>query len=85
MVSGKAISEDIQWIIIRLSAIMDLHEISMYTDIGLHSVQKILSWFKRTGEVNVAKRLQPQLHRVLCDYDIQVCCILHIILISEHL
>jgi len=73
MVQGKAVSEEIQWIIVRLSAIMNPHEIAMYTDIGLRTVQKILSWFRRTGEVNVAQRLKPQLHGALCDYDIQVC------------
>jgi hypothetical protein len=73
MVAGKPIPEEVHWIVIRLSISMEPKEISMYTDLGLCSVRKILAHFRKTGDVNVPKRLRPQIHRSLCDYDIQVC------------
>ena len=72
MVWGKAIPEAVQWIIIRLSTTMKVDEISMYTDVGTRSVKRILAHFRKTGDVKDAKRKRPQLHQVLCDYDIQV-------------
>jgi transposase len=76
MTQGKAIPKVVHWIIIRLSTTVSTEDIAMYTDVSLRSVKKILSHFKQTGDVNVPKRLKPQLHRALCDYDIQVCKVL---------
>jgi transcription initiation factor IIE alpha subunit len=77
MVRGKTIPEDIHWIIIRLGSgtTMTEDEIAMYTDISVRSVRKILSCFRRTGGVNFPKKqiAPPQLHKSLCDYDIEVC------------
>jgi hypothetical protein len=53
MVQGKAIPEVVHWIVICLSPIMRPEEITMYTDIGLCAVDKILAHFRRTGGVNV--------------------------------
>ena len=74
MANGKTIPEVVHWIIIRLSTTMLAEDIAMYTDVSLRSVQRILSYFTRTGGVNFPNRLtqKPQLHRTLCDYDIQV-------------
>jgi transposase len=72
MGSGKRVPEAIRWIIIRLGATMTEEEVSMYTDIGVRTVRKILAHFKRTGAVEEPKQKIPQLHRGLCDYDIQV-------------
>jgi len=57
MAQGKAIPEVVHWIIIRLNIVMNAEEISMYTDVSPRKVKEILSYFKRTGEVNVSKRL----------------------------
>jgi hypothetical protein len=72
MVQGKPIPEVVQWIIIRMGATMSNVDISMYTEVSERKVRDILTYFKKTGGVNVPKRLKPQLHRSLCDYDVQV-------------
>ena len=72
MTQGQAISESIQWIVIRLSAIMSPHDISGYTDISVRKVYSILAHFKQTGGINISKRERPALHSSLQDEDIQV-------------
>jgi len=74
MAKGKAISVQIQWIVIRLSTRMSVDEIAMYTDIGVRSVQRIMAHFKKYGDrdPNLLKQPKPQPRRLLCDYDIQV-------------
>jgi len=75
MTRGKTIPEDIHWIVIRLGSgtTMNEDEIAMYTDIGVRSVRKILAFFRRTGGVDFPQKLAPpQLHKTLCDYDIEV-------------
>ena len=74
MAHGKTIPEAVHWIIIRLSITMKAEDIAMYTDVSLCTVQRILLYFKQNGGVNVpnASTRKPQLHRTLCDYDIQV-------------
>jgi hypothetical protein len=73
MAKGKAVLEVVHWIIICLSTIMTEDEISMYTNVGMRSVQKILSYFKQTSDVNVPQWMKCQIHKSLCDYDIEVC------------
>jgi transposase len=72
MAKGKAVPKSIRWIVVRLSTTMTEDEISMYTDIGVRTVQKILVHFKQTGNVGELQKMRPQLHRSLCDFDIQV-------------
>jgi hypothetical protein len=72
MVRGQAVSEPIQWIIIRLSAVMAPDEISGFTDISDRKVRDILAHFKKTGGTKVSKREPPTLHNALQDEDIQV-------------
>jgi hypothetical protein len=72
MAQGQAVSEAIQWTIIRLSATMPSHEISGYTDISDRKIRDILAHFKRTGGVKSSKRDKPTLHGSLQDEDIQV-------------
>jgi transcription initiation factor IIE alpha subunit len=72
---GKAIPEAVHWIIIRLGTAMSDDDIAMYTDVSVRSVRRILVYFRRTGQVNLPqKTAAPQLHKALCDYDIQACC-----------
>ena len=73
MVRGQAIPEAVQWIIIRLSPTMTVDDIAMYTNISTCSIERILAYFKQTGEVKNSKQTGLRLHRALCDYDIQVC------------
>ena len=76
MVRGKTIPEDLHWVVIQLESetTMTEDEIAMYTDISVRSVRKILTFFQCTGSVNFPKKqiAFPQLHKLLCDYDIKV-------------
>jgi hypothetical protein len=72
MVQGQFVPEAVQWIVVRMGATMTRQDIAMYTDISVRKVSDILSHFNKTGEVKGSKGLKPQLHRSLCDYDIQV-------------
>ena len=72
MAKGKAVPESIRWIVVRLSTTMTEDEISMYTDIGVRTVRKILAHFKQTGNVGELQKMRLQLHRSLCVFDIQV-------------
>ena len=76
MGSGKAIPESVQWIVIRLSTRLSVEEICMYADISKRSVERIMAYFRRTGDVLVASKSKGYLpsHRALCDQDIEVCC-----------
>jgi len=73
MVQGKAIPEPVQWIVVRLSTLMPLEEVCMYTDVSKRSVERIMAHFRRTGSIMVpASKAKHQLHRALCDYDVEV-------------
>lgn len=80
MPQGKPISEDIQWIVVRLGAALSPEDIAMYTNISERKVKAILAHHRRTGEVNIPKREKPSLYRKLQEEDIQVpllyyfCC-----------
>ncbi|KAH9956892.1 hypothetical protein BC827DRAFT_732515 [Russula dissimulans] len=64
------ILEDVQWIIVRLSTIMDPFTIAMYTGVSRHKVDQILTTFRRTGSVEVRQNTQVCKRRSLCDEDI---------------
>jgi transposase len=74
MVQGKAVPEDVQRIVVRLSGTMSTEDISMYTAVGERTVKKILAHFRETGGVISRKSTKgPSLHRSLTDHDINVC------------
>lgn len=61
-------------------------EIAMYTGIGVRSVRKILAFFRRTGCVDFPQKLAPpQLHKTLCDYDIEVCTTPFLAIVDQQL
>ena len=72
MPQGKATSEAVQWIVIRLSVKLTVLEIAMYTNIGERRVWDILAHFEKTGGVNVPKREKVANSRSLHDEEIQV-------------
>ena len=72
MPQGKAISEAIQWIIVRLNMAMSTEEIAMYTDLSERKVRDIIAHFQKTGDVNIPKCQKPTLHWSLQDDSIQV-------------
>ena len=53
MPQGKAVAEAIQWIIIRLSAILSPVDIATYTDISERKVRDILRYFDQSGDVKI--------------------------------
>jgi hypothetical protein len=72
MPHGKPVSEDIQWIIVRLGTAMSIQDIAMYTNLSESKVRKTLTYFKKNGDVDIPKRQRPTLHRSLQDESIQV-------------
>jgi hypothetical protein len=73
MVQGKAIPEPVQWIVVRLSALMPVEDVCMITDISKRSVERIMAQFRKTGDIMVpASRAKHHIHRALCDYDVEV-------------
>lgn len=72
MPSGQPVSEAIQWIIVRLSTMMSTEDIGACTDLSDRKVRAIITHFKKTGGVDVAKRERASLHHSLKDEDIQV-------------
>jgi hypothetical protein len=72
MARGKEIPEVVHWIIVRLHTTMSAEEISMYTEVSVRKVNGIITYFKETGDVKPSHCSKPQLHRMLCDYDIEV-------------
>ena len=81
MPQDKPISEDVQWIVIRLGAEFSSEDISMYTNISDHKVRAILAHHKRTGGVDIPKCSRPDLYQKLQDEDIRVCLYLFSLLL----
>jgi DNA-binding transcriptional regulator LsrR (DeoR family) len=69
---GKRISEDVQWIIIRLSTIMSREDIAMYTGVSQRKIDKVLSTFNKEGTVKATTSQRPHVYASLCDDDVQV-------------
>jgi len=61
MAKGKTIPPDIQWIVVRLSSIMDTLSIAAYVDIGERSVRRILAHFNEHEMVRDPKSRDPHL------------------------
>jgi hypothetical protein len=61
-----------QRVIIQLSPTMSVEDISIYMDVGIRTIQKILAHFAQTGGVIVHNPAKPQLHQAITDYDIEV-------------
>ena len=58
---GVVIPKEVQVIIVHLSAIFYTQQISMYTGVPLHSVQRILAYYNEHGTV---KALDEERNRV---------------------
>lgn len=87
MALGQAVSESIQWIIIRLSAVMPSDEISGLTNISECKIRDILAHFNKTGGINVSNREleQATLHNAVQNEDIQVLFIFSLLGHYTHL
>jgi hypothetical protein len=72
MPQGKAVSEEVQWIVVRMAGMMSEEEISMYTQISTRKVRQIVSYFKSHGDVYTPARVRAKVHRSLSDDHINV-------------
>jgi DNA-binding transcriptional regulator LsrR (DeoR family) len=69
---GKPLSEEIQWVIIRLSSAMSREDVAMYTGVSQRKVNAVMSTFNKDGTVKVYTRQKPHTYSSLCEDDIQV-------------
>lgn len=51
MGKGKEISEDLRWVVVRMASLLAIETITVYTNISRRQVLRILSCFRRTGQV----------------------------------
>ena len=72
MPQGKAISEEVQWIVVSMAPIIFEEEISMYTQISTRKVQQIVSYFKSHGNVCTPAHAWTKMHHALSDDHINV-------------
>jgi uncharacterized protein involved in tolerance to divalent cations len=72
MPQGKAVSEEVQWIVVWMAAMISEEEISMYTQISKRKVRQIVSYFKSHGDVRTPARTRTKVHRSLSDDHINV-------------
>ncbi|KAI0284575.1 hypothetical protein BGY98DRAFT_523620 [Russula aff. rugulosa BPL654] len=56
---GEPISEEIQWIIVRLSTAMSPEDVAMYTGVGQRKVNDVMSTFNKYGTVKVYTHQEP--------------------------
>ena len=73
MRKGKAISEDVQWIIIRLSTEMRPEDIAMYMSVSVRSIEQILAHFRRMHSVLVPKQSRGHAPKKLGETELKVC------------
>jgi hypothetical protein len=72
MPQGKAVSEEVQWVVVRMAATMSVEDISMYTQISPRKVRGIMYYFNAHGTVRTPARSRTKLHRSLSDDHINV-------------
>ncbi len=51
MGKGKLILEDLRWAIVRMSLLLPVDAIAMYTDVSRRQILRILSCYRRTSGV----------------------------------
>lgn len=73
---GKAISEEVQWIIVRLSTKMNPDDISMYTGVSIRSVERIIAYFKHNQDVLVRRQSIKERKRKLGEAQLEVSALL---------
>src|ERR1700731_1327591 len=56
MPHGHKISADVQWIVVRLSSLLEPLDFSTYKGVSLRSVERILQYFNTHGTVQVSEQ-----------------------------
>ena len=74
---GKAISEEVQWIIIRLSTKLNQDEISMYMGVSICSVERIIAYFKHNQDVLVWRSTIKERRGKLGEAELEVSGLLY--------
>ena len=70
---GKPISEDVQWIVIHLSANLSTKDVAMYTNISRCKVKAIQAYHNQTSGFDIPKCEKSNLYCKLQEEDIRVC------------
>ena len=73
MRKGKAISEDVQWIIIRLSTEMQPRRYSHVHKFSVCLIERILAHFRRMHSVPVPKQSRGHAPKKLGETELKVC------------
>ena len=73
MACGSKIYKDVHYIVIRLSLIMKLEAIAMYTGVSEAFVLRILQYFALHGIIEHKKKCKKK-NGHLCDMDVEVSC-----------
>jgi hypothetical protein len=75
MTRGTNIPVEVHWIIIQLSSLLKKEDISIYTGISVHSIERILLYYHAHGTIKVQDSKQ-QRRRHLWDLDVEASLIL---------
>ena len=74
MAKGQRITPEVQQIIVRLSAVLSIDDIAIYTGVSTSAIKRILRYFEQNDTIPAdeekERRRRP---RLLRDEDIQVC------------
>ncbi len=74
MGKGKEISEDLRWVVIRMASLLPIQTITIYTNISHRQVLRILSCYRRTGQVfELDRTLKTGRKHHLSDVELAVC------------
>jgi hypothetical protein len=83
---GRLIPVETQWIIVRLASRVSKEDISVYTDVSLASINRILQYFKTHGTVKDSSpkdSSRPE-RQHLRDVEVQVLYLLRNLPLTEH-
>jgi len=75
MAKGKALSQDLRWVIVRMRRVLSITKIMQYTGQKRRSIERILSIHQKTGGVgprSYGRRSIAGRNRILSDDEISV-------------
>jgi hypothetical protein len=75
MARGKALSQDLRWVIVRMHRALTITEIMRYTNLKHRTIERVLSIHRKTGGFwsrNHGRRSMAGRNRILSDNEIAV-------------
>jgi hypothetical protein len=72
MTRGSEIPVAVQWIIIRLSSLLQKEDISIYTGVSIRAVARILQYYRMHGGIKTQNAEERRGNRHLRDLDVEV-------------